>query len=228
MVLLGPSWNGLLIIMNQVTNLPTVLHIGCGVYWPEKLHSAFRQRGWRELRLDIDPTVEPDIVASMTDMSSLNAGSVDGIFSSHNLEHLYPHEVPVALAEFKRVLAPQGVALITVPDLQSVAQLVAADKLCDPAYVSSAGPIAPIDILYGHRPAMAKGNLFMAHRTGFTARTLAETVVAAGFATVSVQRDASKFALWALGFMYHPSPEELATWQTVAFPHPVQTPTAAV
>lgn len=207
--------------MNLDTTAPTVLHIGCGVYSAEKLHRAFRQRGWRELRLDIDPKVEPDIVASMTDMSSLKSGSVDGIFSSHNLEHLYPHEVPVALAEFKRVLAPQGVALITIPDLQSVAELIAADKLCEPAYLSPAGPIAPIDILYGYRPSMARGNLFMAHRTGFTGRTLVEALLGAGFATVSVQRDPSAFALWALAFMTQPDAETLAAWQKDTFPHAV-------
>ena len=47
----------------------TVLHVGCGTYAPEKLHSAFHSPGWTELRLDIDEGVQPDIVASMTDMS---------------------------------------------------------------------------------------------------------------------------------------------------------------
>lgn len=97
----------------------------------------------------------------MTDMSQVKDASVDALFSSHNIEHLYPHEVPVALAEFKRVLKPGGFVVITCPDLQAVCALVAEDKLTDAAYVSPAGPIAPIDILYGHRPAMANGNTYM-------------------------------------------------------------------
>jgi hypothetical protein len=52
----------------------------------------------------------------------------------------------VALQEFLRVPKPEGFAVITCPDLQSVCALVAEDKLTDAAYDSPAGPIAPLDI----------------------------------------------------------------------------------
>jgi len=57
------------------------------------------------------------------------------------------------------------------PDLQSVCALVAQDKLLEPAYVSPGGPIAPMDILYGHRLSLAQGNLYIVHRTAFTEKT---------------------------------------------------------
>jgi ubiquinone/menaquinone biosynthesis C-methylase UbiE len=176
-----------------------VLHVGCGPYNPNKLHPAFRKEGWRELRVDINPAVKPDIVASMLAMPMIAAASVDGVWSSHNIEHLFAHEVPVAFREFARVLKPGGVVLLTMPDLQAVAELVVADKLDEPAYVSPAGPIAPLDILYGHRPQIAMGNVFMAHRTGFTARTLAQALTGAGFERVKVERGKS-FDLWAVGY----------------------------
>jgi ubiquinone/menaquinone biosynthesis C-methylase UbiE len=176
-----------------------VLHVGCGPYNPNKLHAAFRKEGWRELRVDINPNVKPDIVASMLAMPMIAAASVDGVWSSHNIEHLYAHEVPVALAEFLRVLKPGGVVLLTMPDLQRVAELIVQDKLDEPAYVSPAGPIAPLDILYGHRPQIAMGNVFMAHRTGFTARTLTQILANAGFDRVRVERGKS-FDLWAVGY----------------------------
>ena len=75
---------------------------------------------------------------------------------------------------------------ITCPDLQSVCQLVAEDKLTQVAYDSPAGPIAPIDIiLYGYRPSMANGNLFMAHRCGFTRKVLEGTLQSCGFKSVA-------------------------------------------
>jgi predicted SAM-dependent methyltransferase len=158
-----------------------VLHVGCGAANPAKLHATFRAPGWREVRYDIDPAVRPDIVGSITDMAAIATASVDAVWSSHNVEHLYAHEVPVALAEFHRVLKPGGFALITLPDLQKVAELVAADGLEDVAYVSPAGPIHPLDMLYGWRRSIAEGNLFMAHHTGFTARTLDQALRRAGF-----------------------------------------------
>jgi ubiquinone/menaquinone biosynthesis C-methylase UbiE len=124
---------------------------------------------------------------------------VDAIFSSHNIEHLYPHEVPVALAEFVRILKPDGFLVVTCPDLQSVCALVAEDKLIDPAYTAPAGPIAPLDILYGRRPSLARGNLFMAHRCGFTQKVLTGTLHAHGFAhAVSMKRGHPFYDLWAL------------------------------
>jgi hypothetical protein len=176
----------------------TFLHVGCGSNAKEHTTAAFAGSTWRELRLDIDQTVKPDIVGTMTSMVAVADQSVDAIFSSHNIEHLYPHEIPLAMAEFMRVLKSDGFAVITCPDLQSVAVLVAQDKLTEPAYVSPAGPIAPLDILYGYRPSMAAGNLFMAHRSGFTERVLRNTLLSGGFASVASTRRPAAFDLWAV------------------------------
>ena len=177
----------------------TVLHVGCGAPNPAKLPAAFFPAGaWTEMRLDIDPDVMPDIVASITDMAMVPEGAVDAVWSAHHLEHLASHAVPVALAEFFRVLAPGGFALVTMPDLQQVAALVAEGRLEDAAYISAMGPIAPLDMLYGYRPALASGNAFMGHRTGFVAATLQAHLEQAGFQAVRVQRD-GHFALWASG-----------------------------
>lgn len=179
-------------------NTPTFLHVGCGPKRKQQTTRTLAQ--WNEIRLDIDSSVAPDVTGTMTDMSAVAAGSVQAIFSSHNIEHLYPHEVPVALGEFLRVLDDSGFAVITCPDLKSVCALVAEDKLTEPAYTAPAGPIAPIDILYGHRPPMARGNLFMAHRCGFTEKVLRATLQSAGFKAVATMARGGHpyFDLWAL------------------------------
>ena len=178
--------------------MPTLLHVGCGPKRKDRTTAGFNTPDWTEIRLDIDPAVRPDVTGTMTDMSAVASASVDAVFSSHNIEHLYPHEVPLALAEFRRVLRDDGYAVITCPDLQSVAALVAQDRLTEPAYVSPAGPIAPLDILYGHRAAMQLGNLFMAHRCGFTRKVLDATLRAAGFQSVVSLARPKSFDLWAL------------------------------
>jgi SAM-dependent methyltransferase len=185
----------------------TFLHVGCGGKRQAQTTRGFAQPAWRELRLDIDPSVQPDIVGTMTDMARVPDASVDAVYSSHNIEHLYVHEVPVALREFRRVLKPGGFVVITCPDLQSICEEVAADRLTEPAYQSPAGPIAPIDILYGFRSALAKGNHYMAHRCGFTAKVIAATLRAAGFGATAVRRRPKPhYDLWVVATM-QPLPE---------------------
>ncbi len=198
-----------------------ILHVGCGGPAQGKLHPAFAGPGWSEVRLDIDPGVIPDVIASITNMVPIKSATMQALYSSHNLEHLAAHEVPLALAEFVRVLAPDGIALITVPDLQSVAELVVTGNLTDQAYMSPLGPIAPLDILYGFRPAIAQGNDFMGHRTGFTDRSLLMALMAAGFADAVVQRSTGSFSLWAIAFRTAPDAARMRAVQAMMFPHKV-------
>lgn len=177
-----------------------VLHVGSGPYNPEKLHPKFRNREWKEIRLDINPLYEPDIVGDICKMDGVEASSMDAVYSSHNIEHLYDHEVSSALEEFFRVLRPDGFALITCPDLKTIAECIVKGSPEDVLYTSPIGPISPIDMLYGHRASLADGNLFMAHKTGFTVQSLGQRLVRSGFNKVKVKRDKSNYALWAMAY----------------------------
>lgn len=174
------------------------LHVGCGPKTKTSTTPGFNSSHWEEIRFDIDERVAPDIVGSITDMSSVDEESVDALYSSHNIEHLYPHEVGSAFKEFLRVLKHDGFLFITCPDLQSVCQLVADDKLLEVAYTSPAGPISAIDMLYGHRPSMKDGNLYMSHRSGFTERTLLGTARHYGFKSFVTLRREEYFDLFLL------------------------------
>ena len=85
--------------------------------------------------------------------------------------------------------------------------------------LAPAGPIAPLDILYGHRPALAGGNLYMAHRCGFTRKVLVGTLQASGFATIaSKARGAPSFDLWALASKSPRGADEMQTLAAAHFP----------
>ena len=128
--------------------------------------------GWDEVRLDIDPGVKPDVVGSITQLeTSFAAESFDAVWSSHVLEHLYAHEVYPALQQFFRVLKPDGFALIMSPDLEAVAHHIIKHGIAAVAYESPAGPIRPLDMLYGHTRAIESGHYHMAHRTGYMTLT---------------------------------------------------------
>ena len=182
-------------------NMPggRVLHVGSGPIRTDKLHPVFRSDGWQEVRTDIDPKVEPDLVLDISDMVSVEANSFDAIWCSHCLEHLDEHKVERALREFCRILKPTGFALITSPDLLMVAQLVVDGREDMVAYVSPAGEVRAIDMMFGFQPSIAAGNEFMRHNTGFTRKRIGRMMQAAGFAETRIVTGRS-FDLWAAGF----------------------------
>lgn len=179
--------------------LKKVLHVGCGPKRREALPKIFQSGDWQEIRLDIDPGVQPDIVSDIMEMKPVATGSMDGLYSSHNIEHVFPHQVQTVLGEFHRVLKPGGLVVITCPDVQSVAFHIAQGKLESKLYDSPAGPISPQDILYGHIASLQRGKIYMAHKCAFTAESLGRRMQAAGFRSVLVERD-DAHNLWARGF----------------------------
>jgi len=165
-----------------------VLNVGCGYPLRQRLHPTFQGPEWLEIRHDVDPVSRPDIVCSMVELNAIAAVSVDAIWSSHNLAHLYRHEVPRALSAFFRVLRPGGLLLATVLDLQRVADFIAADGLDDEIYRSPSGPITPLDMIYGHTRSIGQGSTYMAHKSGFTATTLGQLLVESGFVNIAIAR----------------------------------------
>lgn len=174
-----------------------VLHVGCGAWRPDALHPDYQKPGWREIRLDINPDALPDVIASMTDMSGVESASVDAVWTSHSLEHLYAHEVPMALKEFHRVLRHGGHVFMRLPDLQMAAELILQIGLLGTAYESPSGAITPLDMLYGHSASVAAGEKEMQHKSGFTKESIVELLGAAGFRNAAALRNG--FDVWARG-----------------------------
>ena len=163
----------------------------------------------QEIRFDIDKNVNPDIVGTLTDMKLVETGSVDAVYSAYNIDHIYSHQVPIALREFYRVLKEDGIVVITCPDLQSVCEIIAQDKLLEPLYESPIGPISPIDVLYGSRKQVAGGNEYMAKKGGFTYSALNGSLYEAGFKVRVGGRRPETWELWIVGFKQKKPEEEI-------------------
>ena len=126
-------------------------------------------------------------------MGSLEADQYDAVFCSHNLEHFYRHEVPQVLAGFMQVLKPDGIVDIVVPNLGYLfAEIHARSHDVDDVwYRTVSGPVTFHDVLYGWSQAMGDGNLYYAHKCGFTALSLHKTLTDAGFTDIQVVENAS-------------------------------------
>jgi SAM-dependent methyltransferase len=172
-----------------------LLNIGSGAPGGGKTPALFS--GWRQVRVDIDPAAAPDILADVVDLSPISSGTADAVWTAHCIEHLFEHDVGAALREIRRVLKDDGFACIVVPDLQTIAGYIVEDRMHDPLYTSPAGPVTPHDIVFGFGPAIARGQLPMAHRCGFTPTTMIRSLKAAGFGGYALLRRAN-FELAAL------------------------------
>lgn len=160
-----------------------VLHIGNNgkkvppeIYPPEE---------WTEYSLDVSPAHNPNYLCSILNIDDADE-VFDGIYCSHVLEHLWPHEVVPALKECRRVLKPGKRAIFHVPDLEVILKLAAEHGLDYTLYEASGGTITCADVIWGHKRSLAEGHLSMAHKTGFTSETLTKAFADAGFSRAQI------------------------------------------
>jgi SAM-dependent methyltransferase len=166
--------------------LPLLVNAGSGPRDSARLPPIFD--GWQQLRVDADPTAAPDLVADIVDLSAIGDDSVDAIWASHCIEHLYAHQVRSALAEFHRILRLDGFACIIVPDLQTIARYIVEDRLHEVVYRAPAGPVTAHDIVFGFAPSIAAGHWRMAHRCGFTPALMLQRLGEIGFGETILRR----------------------------------------
>lgn len=174
------------------------LNIGSGVAGSGLHPPGMTDPDWVEVRLDADSAVQPDVLAAANDLSLVADGSMDAVFSSHCIEHLYLDQAVPALCEWRRVLKPDGFLLLVCPDLQAAAEMIAQDRLMDIAYAG----IRPYDIVFSHQGLVAQGRAaghsFMEHKSGYTLSLLSALVSEAGFAVHAAIRLRPRFELWML------------------------------
>jgi SAM-dependent methyltransferase len=173
-----------------------LINVGCGTREASALPPYFDS--WRQLRVDVDPAVDPDVVADITDLSQIPDASADAVWAAHCIEHLYEHQVGLALAEFRRVLREDGFVCVIVPDLQAVARFVAEDRFHEPLYQAPAGPVSAHDVFFGFGAAIAAGRTSMAHRTGFTPASLQRSFRQQLFGELFITRRRADFEIAAL------------------------------
>jgi len=167
--------------------------------------------GWEHQMLDIDPNSGADVVCSATEIKERLADKgYDAVYCSHNLEHYHRHDLPKVLDGFKYILTDDGFAEIHVPNMRDVFMALASGKdIEDIAYISQAGPIKYVDIVYGLGAMIEHGNEFMAHKNGFTPKSLGETLFKSGFKWVFVGENKPNMEIVAFAFLNHPTERQM-------------------
>ncbi|MBF0446469.1 MAG: methyltransferase domain-containing protein, partial [Magnetococcales bacterium] len=103
---------------NNSNSDPLRLHIGGVQVKP----------GWKIL--NAIPGEGVDFLGDCSDLSQFADSSVTEIYASHVLEHLgYDKALPHTLKEFYRILKPQGLISISVPNLDTLCRLFVSPEL---------------------------------------------------------------------------------------------------
>lgn len=153
------------------------LHVGCGTATRADVVVNFQE--WEEVRCDLDPAANPDIVADLRTLDGVESEAYDGLYCSHALEHVHSFDWAPALSAFRRVLRTGGLMFLVVPNLKGACRFIA-EGHAGTFYDSPAGPIFAHEVLFGKESWTAK-NLFMRHLSGFTPDLLRGVVLGAGF-----------------------------------------------
>jgi predicted SAM-dependent methyltransferase len=107
--------------LSRIDNMSRRLHIGGHV----------RTAGWEVLDANPGPCV--DHVGNAADLSAFADNSFEQLYASHVLEHFdYQGQLLQTLAEWRRVLAPNGTLCVSVPDLDVLARLFVDRTLLNP------------------------------------------------------------------------------------------------
>jgi hypothetical protein len=193
--------------MDTPTNSKRVLNVGGNsklIPLPEHFS------GFEHLLLDIDPTGQPDIVCDARKLDTLDNCQFDAIYCSHNLEHYYRHDVPKVLKGFLHVLKESAFVHIRVPDVMAVMKTMLEKNLDidDVLYQSALGPIHAYDVIYGYGEQIERSGVdFFAHKTGFSAKSLATAIYQAGFTMLYI--GSANLEVTAYAFKGEPSQEDL-------------------
>lgn len=116
-----------------------------------------------------------DIVAPAWQIP-LKDGSVETIMAVHLWEHFYLWECPKVIAEWRRLLQPNGLLILELPDLL---------KCCKNILEGRSSPLDPDQFtMWGVYGDPRTQDPFMTHRWGWTPKTLSAFLTAHGFTEI--------------------------------------------
>ena len=136
------------------------LHLGC---W-HRIIPGF-------IHVDLCDLPHIDFRNDIGDLSFAKKESVDYIYCSHSLEYKNFHEAEKVIIEWRRVLKPNGLLRIAVPDFQALINLYKKTKSLD----SIIGP------LFGKMPLNDKT---IYHRVAYDFNKLSDLLIKNGFKDV--------------------------------------------
>jgi len=135
------------------TEAPLLLDLGCGNNFKDGwTHVDFYKIRFKFWKTYSNVTKMPEIQTDLRYPLNCTSNIVDGVYSGHTLEHLYPNHAYHLLSEIFRVLKPECWLRINVPDLRRAVDFYNG-KILIPEYKYKAEAIADFTQNWGHHSA---------------------------------------------------------------------------
>jgi predicted SAM-dependent methyltransferase len=119
-------------------------------------------------------------IIARADAIPLPDGSVEEIMAIHLIEHVHPWEAPDLLREWHRLLMPGGLLVLELPDLMKFCRNIVEGYTLAGKHPDQAG-------LWGMYGDPRFRDPFMAHKWGYTFKSLRPVVAEAGFTAITEQ-----------------------------------------
>ncbi len=137
----------------KIVRKPLLLDIGCGSNFKDGwVHVDFFQTPRLKFWKKYPPTESPDVETDLRYPLKCEDNSVDGVYSGHTIEHLFPSEAYQLLCEVFRILKPGCWLRINCPDIEKYVNFYLGKEL-DPKFSkfkSGCEAICTITQDYGH------------------------------------------------------------------------------
>lgn len=192
---------------------PEVTVIHDTLPWPDKVHRLELGSGYDPtpgfLHLDLNPAAPGvDVVGSAWPLTAIPDGVVDEIRAVDVLEHLSYWDTPKVLADWARVMRPEGRLYVQVPDAETIMNWFVRQPQRLSDRVPAGLPRTPLAgatwrLLGGHLDGVYahEGDdfRFNAHYSLFSRESLTAALVAAGFYVDSITVNAHpNLCVWAV------------------------------
>lgn len=134
------------------------------------------RKGW--INADIDPTTNPDQIIDLSKKLPFKDGQIDEILLQDVLEHFTKLDGEKLLKEIRRILKPKAKLTLRVPNVYQVIEQFKDD------------PQVLMEFVYG---TTDQNGVWGAHKHGFDAQSLKETLILAGFDNIEITTETTNF-----------------------------------
>lgn len=167
------------------TPLKRILYLK-GIFSDIALPPFYQKDPWKVLSIDNNRPTNADLTCAFTHLKDIPDNSFHAVWAPYTLMRLPQDRAIEMLKECYRVLGANGMLMLRVFDLQTLAEVILKGRWDTVVAKTPQGEFTAQEIVYG---CAVKDQEFIPHMSGYLARPLGKLLIAAGFDNIKVRRE---------------------------------------